>query len=124
MDANLIAFTVEILATFAMSALILILLQPVLRELLKDLCRGATRADFWVTFTRLMIFIAPMIVVVLFTKNTGHQLIEPVAAVRASLLHALVGQFVGLALIGAVILHFSLDDAKKQHQPEPHGVSS
>jgi len=110
MDSNLIAFPLEMLVSISISGFVLFLLQPVLREILKELCRRETRAAFWTTFTRLMIFIAPLIVVVLFTKNTGQHFMELVETVRATLLHALLGQFIGLTIIGTVILRFSRDD--------------
>jgi len=112
METNLIAFSIEILVSLSISAIVVLLLQAVLKETLRELCRGETRAAFWSTFTRLMVFIAPLIVVVLFTKNTGQHSLHMVESVRATLLHALLGQFIGLAILGVVILRFSWDDEK------------
>jgi hypothetical protein len=107
MNPNLIAFSLEMLLSIAISALVLMLLQPVLKDILRELCRRESRAAFWNTFIRLMIFIAPLLVVILFTRSTGPQAIFLAGAVRDTLLHALFGQFIGLLIIGKVLLDFS-----------------
>ena len=110
MNDNLIAFTIEIVLSIAISAFVLSVLQPVLKAMLKELCRRDTREAFWSTFTRLMIFIAPLIVVVFFTQNTNQYPSPLVDTVRATILHILLGQFIGLLIIGQVILNFSRKD--------------
>lgn len=107
MNLNLLAFLLEMLLSLAISMVVLMLLQPVLKDMLRELCRRDSRAAFWNTFTRLMIFIAPLLVVILFTRSTSPQAIILAGAVRDTLLHALFGQFIGLLIIGKVLLDFS-----------------
>lgn len=107
MDSHLIAFTLEIAFSLAISAFVLHLLQPVLREMLGELCRRDSRAAFWGTFTRLMLFIAPLLVVVLLTRSVSQGELVLAVELRSTLLHALFGQFVGLLIIGKVLLNFS-----------------
>ena len=125
MDNHLMAFALEMLLSLTISAFVLYLLQPVLREMLCELCRRESRAAFWATFTRLMVFIAPLLVVILLTRSTGAQEIVLVKAIRDTLLHTLLGQFVGLLIIGKVLLNFSRQgdavEALTQGKPQPSG---
>lgn len=107
MTHHMTAFLLELALSLAISTFILTLLQPVLREMLRELCRGESRAAFWSTFTRLMIFIAPLLVVILFTRASHPGDIVLVKALRDTLLHTLFGQFIGLLIIGKVLLNFS-----------------
>lgn len=107
METNVIAFTLEILFSLAVSLFVFALLQPVLRAMLRELCQGESRAAFWDTFTRLMLFIAPLLVVIMLTKSTRQEEIVLVQAMRDTLLHTLFGQFLGLLIIGKVLLSFS-----------------
>ncbi len=110
MDPQLTAFTIELFVSITLSALVLTILHPVLREILTELCERDTRATFWLAFTRLMVFIAPLIVVAVLTDATNRHFIALVDVVRGIIIHTLSGQLAGLVIIGYVIFKFSLQN--------------
>jgi hypothetical protein len=95
-------FAAEVLATVMLSWFIMSRLQGMLRQIGSQLCeRGAGSAEFWVIYTQLMMFIAPLILVAV-VSQAGAEL-SPVAHLRLSLLVVLSGQFLGLVLVGRTV---------------------
>lgn len=115
MDPQLTAFAIELFLSLSFSALILVILQPLLTEMLTELCHRDTRAKFWMAFTRLMVFIAPLIVVAFLTDAPDSKYMPLVDVVRGIILHALGGQSAGLVIIGYVIFHFSVRNLEMQN---------
>ena len=108
MDNATLYLVIEIATSLGISIVVLLLLRPVLGTLLCELCRGETRAAFWNTFTRLMLLISPLIVVLFFSHSTTTIVTVPFAReLRDVLLFSLLGQFAGLAIVGRVLLGFS-----------------
>lgn len=107
MYSDIFILTLEILFCLGTSIAILLLLKPVLLPLLEELCHGKTRGLFWLTFTRLMLVIAPLLMVLLYS----HSLVpgEPRLALilRDVLLHTLLGQFIALGTVGIVLIRFA-----------------
>jgi hypothetical protein len=65
--------------------------------------RGAGNTEFWVTYTQLMMFIAPLILVAFISRAGSAPEMSAVAQLKSSLLIVLVGQFVGLVLVGRAV---------------------
>lgn len=107
MDTHLTTFLLEIFFSFSVSAVVLRVLRPVLHSMLLEMCQLETRAAFWDTFSHLMIYIAPLLVVILLSNSTSTDDLILVETVHDTLLHSLIGQFVGLVVIGTIILNFS-----------------
>lgn len=110
MYTNFLILITEIALSIGISTLIIYLLQPVLQALLQEVCHGKTRALFWSTFTRLMLLIAPLLVVLLFSNSLSGDGIFYANVLRDTLLHILFGQFSGLLIVGGVLLRFSSID--------------
>ena len=96
-------FLIEVFVCVGISFAVVSLLKPLLREILVDTCGNQTRAEFWVMFTQLMLFIAPLLIVIYFapTKETVH--INMVEVIQDTLFRSLLGDFLALAMIGRVI---------------------
>ncbi len=120
MQSNILILITEIALSLSISALVIYLLQPVLQALLQEICHGKTRALFWSTFTRLMMLISPLLVVLLYSHSLSGDLIVIAKILRDTLLHILFGQFSGLLIVGFVLLRFSATDSDRNEQPLPY----
>jgi len=99
---DIAVFAAEVLGSVVLSGFIVSRLQGLLRQIGSQLCeRGAGSAEFWVIYTQLMMFIAPLILVAI-VSQAGAEL-SPVAHLRLSLLVVLSGQFFGLVLVGRTV---------------------
>lgn len=99
---ELVIFAVEVGISAAISLSIVRLLKPLLRDVLLEACGTGQRADFWGMFSQLMIFIAPMLIVIYFTGATKADS-NIVLSIKDALFRSLLGQFIALAAIGYVI---------------------
>lgn len=111
MDNTLIILITEAAITLGTSLAVILLLQGVLAALLETLCHGPIPAAFWSTFTRLMLLITPLLIVLLFSHTLSAALIPLAQVIRDTLLHALLGHFIALLIIGKIMLAFSRGDA-------------
>ena len=107
MDNATLYLLIEITTSLGISIVILLLLRPVLGGFLCELCRGETRAAFWNTFTRLMLLISPLLVVLQFSNSKSVYPVTFAMELRDLLLHSLLGQFIGLLIVGKILLNFS-----------------
>ncbi|MGB0747965.1 MAG: hypothetical protein ACPGO3_04410 [Magnetospiraceae bacterium] len=111
MSLNLWLLVFEFGTCLGISAGVLFILRPALEGLLVDLCGKETSSRFWISFTQLMIFIAPLMTVLWMSVNVRIPA-DLIYAARETLMHALFGQFVGLAIIGMIVLKFSARDQR------------
>jgi hypothetical protein len=97
-------FGAEVLASLLASGFIVLRLQGLLRRIGAEACPGgAGGTEFWVTYTQLMMFIAPLILVAFVSRaGSGHEW-SIVAQLKSSLLIVLGGQFAGLVLVGRAV---------------------
>lgn len=93
-----------------LSLAVLQLLGPVLGRLLEEVCGSNVASAFWLSFTRLMVFIAPMLQVILLADQGENATLTMV--LRSTLIHGLAGCFIALIMIGIVIWHIALTDHK------------
>jgi hypothetical protein len=126
MDNDLIILITEAAISLGTSLALILLLQAVLSALLRSLCHGPIPAAFWSTFTRLMLIISPLLMVLLFSHSLSPTLIPLAQVIRDTLLHALLGHFIGLLIIGKIMLNFSRREhatvAALPMQPETEGA--
>jgi hypothetical protein len=95
-------FFVEVLVCAAISAIILIRLQRLLRRIGAEVCEsGGGSTEFWVAYTQLMMFVAPMLLVAWQSHAGNHYLV--VEQLKSSLSLVLTGQFIGLVLVGRAV---------------------
>lgn len=102
---ELIIFAVQLSIALSMSMLIIYLLMPYLKEVLKDTCGTEHSAEFWVRFTQLMMILTPLVIVIFFSITDSSQLqqLQPAYILKRTILQTLVGEFVGLILVGRII---------------------
>ena len=60
-----VIFAVEVLGSLALSALVLARLQARLQRVGPEVCGRPGGAEFWITYTQLMMFIAPLMLVLM-----------------------------------------------------------
>ena len=100
---TLTLFLLEVFLCIGISTSVIYLLKPLLREILTETCGNQTRAEFWVMFTQLMLFIAPLLIVIFFASTEAVTNIHFVKVIQDTLFRSLLGEFIALAMIGQVI---------------------
>jgi len=102
---ELIIFGVQLFIALSMSVFIVYLLTPYLKEVLVDTCGTQHSASFWVRFTQLMMIIAPLVIVIFFSVADSYQLQQanPAYILKQTILQTLIGEFIGLILVGRII---------------------
>ena len=102
---DLIIFLIQLFIALSMSVFIVYLLKPYLKEVLRDTCGTQHSAEFWVRFTQLMMIIAPLVIVIFFSVVDSYQLqfAQPAYILKQTILQTLIGEFVGLILVGRII---------------------
>jgi len=102
---ELIIFGIQLLIALSMSVLIIFLLTKYLKEVLTDTCGTNHSAEFWVRFTQIMMVIAPLVIVIFFSVVDSHQLMlaHPAYILKQTILQTLIGEFIGLILVGKII---------------------
>ena len=96
-------FLIEVLLCLVISVSLIVLLRPVLRDMLVDVCGTQSRADFWVMFTQLMLVISPLLIVIYFAPTQAVLWVDLAEALKDTLFRSLLGDFIALATIGLVI---------------------
>jgi hypothetical protein len=98
----IVVFAAEVATSLAVSTVILLRLQALLREIGLESCKRGTRGatEFWVAYTQLMMLIAPVLLVSLFS-HAGMG--DSEQQVKNSLALVLSGQFAGLVLVGRAV---------------------
>jgi len=114
---ELIVFLVQIAIAFFMSLLVLHLLNPFLRDVLRDTCGTEHSADFWTRFTQLMMVIAPLVIVIFnaeLSSGTGLlQIAKPAYILQQTMLQTLLGSLVGLMFVGRIIYRAVLETVER-----------
>jgi hypothetical protein len=101
---EILVFGAEVAASLLVSLFIVLRLQGLLRRIGSEACeRGAGSTEFWVTYTQLMMFMAPLILIAFISRAGSIPELSAVAQVKSSLLIVMSGQFVGLVLVGRAV---------------------
>ncbi len=95
-------FLIELGICGVSSALVVAFLTRPLRRLLLDACGTSERANFWVVYSDVMIFIAPLVTAVIFGKSSDVYT-PTLPFYKAALGSSLFGIFVALATIGLMV---------------------
>ena len=115
-------FGLELLASAAVSTVILLRLQALLRDVGLESCeRGARGATvFWVAYTQLMMLVAPLLLISLFS-HAGTTL-DTLGQLKSSIALVLSGQFAGLVLVGRAVWKSIVREAPRPAAPAsaPH----
>ena len=95
-------FLAEVVASIAISMLVLMRLQHLLRRLGDQCEQGGGTTEFWVAYTQIMMLVAPVLLIAYFSQ-AGAYYGTTVAQLKASFGVVLTGQFIGLALVGRAV---------------------
>ena len=103
-------FLIEIFITLLVVFLTLAYLRPFLQRILLDVCGTEDRAQFWTTFTNIVLVSLPLISALGFTppSSAGHSAIEIVHQLKSNLTNFMLG----FVLIGFILLFFSASAAR------------
>lgn len=93
----------ELLGSLTFSALVLARLQGRLRRIGGEACDREGGAEFWIAYTQLMMVIAPLLVIAIFSRAGSPSVLDIAQELRSSLLLLLCGQFAGLVLVGRAV---------------------
>ena len=95
--SQLVPLVTAIAVSLALSSAILLAIAGPLRRVLALLCKDGESTPFWVAFTAVMLYIAPLFFAVFWTPIFQTDL---VLAFRSALVSALFGAFAGMLVIG------------------------
>ena len=109
-------FLIESVASMLIVFLTLVYLRPFLRRILLDLCGTDERAQFWTTFTNILLLSLPMISALGFYPDTSFA--NPLIAVARQLKSNLLSFVMGLILVGFVLLFFTVFSSRVPTQKE------
>ena len=98
-----IIFSFEIVTCLAISGAVIYVLNPLLNDVLTETCGTQRRALFWVRFTDIMLLISPLLMVIFFTHTGENNAPNSLIIFKDTLFRSLLGEFMGLAIIGQII---------------------
>ncbi len=108
-------FAIEILTCLSISGAVVFVLNPLLMDILCDFCGTKTRSLFWVRFTDIMLIVSPLMLVIFFTHTGELNAPSTLIIFKDTLFRSLLGEFMGLVLMGQVI--WSFINSKKESHP-------
>lgn len=91
-------FIAEIIISLTLSATTLLVLSKPLNNVLNDLCPTKKQADFWLAYTRMMLSISPLLLVLVVDSFVSSD--DVMAHVRIALMAALAGLVIGMIIVG------------------------
>ena len=91
-------FIAEIIISLTLSATTLLVLSNPLINVLTDLCPTKKQAEFWLAYTRMMLSISPLLLVLIVDGFVSSD--DILAHVRVSLMAALGGLVIGMIIVG------------------------
>jgi hypothetical protein len=99
----------------AVSLVVIWVLSQPLKDVLYRICPDERAALFWVKYTKVMLVIAPLLLVLLVDMLARYQ--DPIACLRMALIAALTGILFGLHLLGKRLSRFeALPHATEQQK--------
>ncbi len=102
-------FFTEISISLVLSLLTLLILSKPLINILEDLCPTQKQAAFWLVYTRMMLIISPLLLVLIVSVMAKSQ--NNIESIKVSLIAALAGLLIGMIIVGKKIF----EPAKKLH---------
>lgn len=91
-------FITEIIISLTLSAATLLVLSKPLINVLNDLCPTKKQAEFWQAYTRMMLSISPLLLVLIVDGFISNE--DALAHVKVSLMAALAGLLLGMIIVG------------------------
>ena len=112
-------FLIEVVISISFAVVVIAMLHKPLRNLLMDLCESASRSSFWLTYSNLMLLIAPILSVMLF-GNSDKATAADFQFFKTAFGWSLFGIFFSLAIIGLQISR-SVQKAVSKHENSIQG---
>ena len=100
-------FVLQIVISVVLSGLTLMALNRPLKNILQVLCPSKIHADFWLSYTRIMLSVTPLLLVLLFgviRKSTELNATSVILVTKSSMIWALCGLWLGLLVVGRKII--------------------
>ncbi|MCL2830928.1 MAG: hypothetical protein FWD77_09390 [Betaproteobacteria bacterium] len=101
---TLVQMFVASFVSIALSVAVLLVLSSPLMNILRRLCPDEAAASFWLSYTKLMLTISPLLLVLI--ADMFAHFSNPLDSVRLALMAALAGLLAGLYLIGKRLVQF------------------
>lgn len=95
----------KLLISVAVSIVVLAVLSRPLTKILNLICPDEAGAIFWVSYTKLMLVIAPFLLVLVVDFCTRNA--EPLNSLRLAVIAALAGMLLGLHIVGKRVGQFA-----------------
>ena len=107
--------SLELPIGLAASAAVLYTLSTPLKETIEQICPNEQAARFWLTYTRIMLVIAPLILVLIVDMMTNFA--SPIDSLRMTLLATLGGLLIGLHRVGLKLGRFVVTPTSEKERP-------
>jgi hypothetical protein len=121
---GMVVFGLELAASLVISAVVVTRLQDLLRRVGAEVCERPGTSAFWVTYTQLMVFIGPLLVIALFSRAGGPLYLNETAQLKSSVLIVLSGHFISLAVVGRAVWKSIFASAAAAAPPAPAPVAA
>ena len=102
MDALVLMFF-HVVAALIISSIVLVYLRPALNKTIDALCEKQEDTNFWQRYTVLMMTITPIILMLMFSDGRSFENYRDADELRVNLLLILLGQFLGLTIVGRTL---------------------
>lgn len=94
----IILFAIEVSLSLMVSTVVLLVISPPLMRALEELSPTPKQAAFRLSYTRAMLMLSPLLLVLLMNLLIGHD--NPLSNIQVTLISALSGVLLGLIFIG------------------------
>ena len=119
MNDSLISLGVEVTLSLAVSTFVVVTLIKPLKSNLTDLCGSENRAAYWAAFNNLVLHMAPLICVVVFSHGGVFQPYNIGGFIRHTLQNVLLGEFIGMVVISLFLHNHIRKSIKRGEDPVP-----
>jgi hypothetical protein len=101
---NYLLLLAESILSIGVSLAVIGVLSPSLKNVLHRICSDEQSALFWVKYTKVMLVVAPLLLVLIVDSLARSQ--DPIVGLRMALMAALTGILLGLHLLGKRLSRF------------------
>jgi membrane-associated HD superfamily phosphohydrolase len=98
MNATTSLFIAEIIISLTLTIATLMVLTRPLINVLKELCPTQKQAEFWLAYTRIMLAISPLLLVLIVDGFVSSS--DLMVNIRVAIFAALAGLFLGMIIVG------------------------
>lgn len=100
---NYLLLGYEIFVSLGLSFWVTYVLKKILYPVLEETCLSTHQSNFWVQFTRLMVYLAPLLLVIFSSVVGEARAPDALLIMKNSLFKGLLGVFVAVLVVGYLI---------------------